>query len=36
MLCTRVVTELEVEFRERRGKGPVEEGFVDEFEGGRA
>jgi len=27
---------LEVEFRERRGKGPVEEGFVDEFGGGRA
>jgi len=25
MLCNRVVTELEEEFRERRGKGPVEE-----------
>jgi len=36
MLCTGVVTELEIEFRERRGKGPVDEGFIDEFEGGRA
>ena len=34
MLCC--VLELEVEFRERREKGKVEEGFVDPFGGGRA